>query len=118
MRILVCGGRNYYDGHRVYEILNAIKRKHGIDVIIQGGATGADRFAGMWARANRVVNWEFKADWSKGKRAGPERNQQMLDDGKPDAVVAFPGGRGTADMIERARSAGLPVWRIKRCATN
>ena len=35
--------------------------------------------------------------------------QIMLDEGKPDLVVAFPGGRGTADMIRKAEGAGVPV---------
>src|SRR5262249_25506155 len=30
---------------------------------------------------------------------------------KPDGVVAFPGGTGTADMIRRAKKAGLEVWK-------
>ncbi len=34
----------------------------------------------------------------------------MIDEWHPDAVVVFPGGSGTADMVERARKAGLPVW--------
>ena len=38
----------------------------------------------------------------------------MLTDGKPDAVLAFPGGRGTQDMIRRAMRAGVPVWRVFR----
>lgn len=50
------------------------------------------------------------ADWSKyGKAAGPMRNQKMLDEYKPDLVVALPGGRGTADMVSRARVAGVEV---------
>ena len=47
------------------------------------------------------------------KSAGHIRNQVMLDKGKPDVVVAFPGGRGTADMVRRAEGAGIEVRRIK-----
>jgi hypothetical protein len=36
----------------------------------------------------------------------------MLDDGKPELVVAFPGGRGTADMMRRAREAGVEVIEV------
>jgi formate dehydrogenase assembly factor FdhD len=32
-----------------------------------------------------------------------------LSKGKPDLVVAFPGGRGTADMVRKAQTAGVPV---------
>ena len=34
----------------------------------------------------------------------------MLAEGKPDLVVAFPGGAGTANMIEQARAAGVRVF--------
>jgi hypothetical protein len=37
----------------------------------------------------------------------------MITEGKPDYVVAFKGGRGTADMIRKARAAGLVVINIK-----
>lgn len=38
----------------------------------------------------------------------------MLVEGKPDIVVAFEGHRGTADMVERARKAGIEVREIRR----
>jgi hypothetical protein len=77
-------------------------------IIIAGGARGADECAIEWA----VVNWcrfqEFPADWDKyGKAAGMIRNRQMLEEGKPDLVIAFPGGRGTAGMVTLARKAGV-----------
>jgi len=77
-------------------------------VIIHGGARGADKCADEWA----VVNWcrfqEYPADWVKyGKAAGFIRNKQMLVEGKPDLVIAFPGGRGTAMMVKLAREAGV-----------
>jgi predicted Rossmann-fold nucleotide-binding protein len=33
----------------------------------------------------------------------------MLTDFKPDLVVAFPGGKGTADMIAKARRKKIEV---------
>jgi hypothetical protein len=54
------------------------------------------------------------ADWfSHGKAAGPIRNQEMLAMEAPALVVAFPGGRGTADMVRRARKAGVDVLEVK-----
>lgn len=111
MRILVCGGRDWNDRDAVVRALASVDAKKGIDVVIHGGAEGADSFAEVWAAVNgkRVVT--FKADWSAyGKAAGPMRNQKMIDEGKPDGVVAFPGGKGTADMVHRAKKAGLTVW--------
>lgn len=82
-------------------------------VIIAGGAKGADSAAADFAAVAFCQLQEFKADWNKhGKAAGAIRNQQMLDEGKPDLVVAFPGGRGTADMVSRAKKAGIEVREI------
>jgi hypothetical protein len=91
---------------------------HGPTLIIHGCANGADEWADYWADVNNVPHRAFPADWNKhGKAAGPIRNQRMLDEGKPDMVIAFPGGRGTADMVRRARTAGVEVREIARLPT-
>ena len=110
MRLLVCGGRDFSDTKHAYRVLDRLHRARGVDVVIEGDARGADRIAGYWARRNGIDNLKFRADWEKhGVAAGTIRNGQMLAEGKPDLVLAFPGGRGTADMLRRARAAGLPV---------
>jgi hypothetical protein len=108
--LLVCGGRDFADTKGANKVLDAIHRALGIDVLIEGDARGADRIAGYWARKNRVTNLKFRADWNAhGRAAGAIRNQRMLDEGKPTHVLAFPGGRGTADMVHRARKAGVQI---------
>jgi hypothetical protein len=85
------------------------------ELVIAGGARGADTLAVQEARARKppIPVRVYPADWRRhGKAAGPIRNQQMLDEGAPDLVLAFPGGGGTADMVRRARRAGLEVVRI------
>jgi hypothetical protein len=124
MRVLVCGGRDYDDYDHVrtvlYKFCDDNELWHEPDqygnslpkdlVIIHGGAKGADSLADQWAVVNWVPFEEYKPDWDRyGKSAGPIRNQQMLDKGKPDVVIAFPGGRGTAHMIGIAKKAGVPV---------
>lgn len=114
-RVLVCGGRDYWDRHHVYNVLMDLIAEFG-DVpqcIIHGGAAGADAHAAYWALGVGVDEVCFEADWgTHGRAAGPIRNQRMIDEGKPTLVMAFPGGRGTADMVRRARAAGLPVRQI------
>ncbi len=137
MRILVCGGRDFSDlsvpekkkdSKAIGQYKFVMKELHKITeefsgmynpndnwlpsdiTIISGGARGVDTTAIDFA----IVNWcpfvEFKADWKNhGKSAGPIRNQAMLDQSTPDLVVAFPGGKGTADMVSRANKAGIPV---------
>lgn len=109
MRVLVCGGRDYDNVARAEEVLDALD----IDVIIEGGARGADNLGYQYAYRHDILVETFPARWDRhGKAAGPLRNQRMLDEGKPDLVVAFPGGRGTADMVRRAKKAGVPVKEI------
>lgn len=118
MRVLVCGGRDYPDRHAVWRELDRLCEaddahplgKVALTIIHGACRTGADRWADEWA----VINWskfeEFPADWDRyGRAAGPIRNQRMLDQGKPDLVLAFPGGAGTRDMIARALRAGVRV---------
>lgn len=111
MRLLACGGRDYRNAAAVEHALTVIHARRGITLLIEGGATGADRLARQWAERNGVPVQTYEADWKTyGRRAGPLRNHYMLVDGKPDGVVAFPGGRGTADMIQQAERAGVKVW--------
>ena len=78
--------------------------------IISGMASGADTFAVEWAARFGFPLRAFPAEWDKhGRSAGPIRNQRMLDEGKPDLVVAFPGGKGTA----RHGCSGEESWRSR-----
>src|SRR6266404_2551027 len=77
-------------------------------VIIEGGATGTDNAAADFATNNFCKLEVFPADWKQhGRSAGYIRNKQMLFEGKPDLVVAFPGGKGTAMMVDLANRAGI-----------
>lgn len=112
MRVIVCGGRDYADRDTAFAALDRFRAAHGLTCVIQGGAPGADRLAYEWGHSRMVMVEHVPADWkAHGKAAGPMRNQQMVGIHRPDAVIAFPGGRGTADMIKRAKAAGLPVYR-------
>ncbi len=114
MRVLVCGGRYYKDKVSLFEYLDEEHKRQPIDLLIEGGAGGADRLAKAWAVANEVPAWTFKANWDLyGNAAGPIRNTQMLEDGKPHKVIAFPGGSGTMDMMKKATKAGVPVVNVR-----
>ena len=113
MRLLVCGGRDFNDPLLLTRTLDRWAKCEIIDCVIEGNARGADRMAGFWARKNGIMNLKFTPDWkTHGKTAGVLRNQQMLTEGRPDVVLAFPGGRGTEDMIRRTEAAGIAVCRI------
>lgn len=111
-RIIVCGGRDYADRARVWEVLDGLLVEFGAIVVFHGGARGADALAERWTIERGVTGFASPADWTKhGRAAGPIRNRQMLDAGA-DLVVAFPGGSGTADMIKQARARGVPVREV------
>ena len=112
--LLVCGGRDYADRERVWRVLDRTARRVEILAVRHGDADGADRFAGEWARERGYSEQRRPADWaSHGKSAGPRRNLAMLAEGGVVAVVAFPGGSGTAHMVREAKRAGLPVWEVR-----
>lgn len=119
MRVLVCGGRDFEDRQTVFDVLDCIHKPHPsysptIDLIIHGGASGADHFAALWADSRGVDVGCWKAKWREhGRAAGPIRNQQMLVEGRPDLIVAFPGGKGTADMVERGRRAHVTIKEVR-----
>lgn len=116
MRALVCGGRDFSDYLLFAQTIREIEARRGkIGTIIHGGARGADWFAHLFCDSPKGARREerFPADWkTHGRAAGPIRNQRMIDEGKPDLVIAFPGGRGTADMVRRARRANIEVIEV------
>ncbi len=105
-RILVFGGRDFNDREYLFAELDLFDKDFGVTVVIEGEARGADQLAANWAAVRGKQLLPFPADWARhGKSAGPRRNQQMLDEGRPDYAIGFPGGRGTADMSSRAARA-------------
>jgi hypothetical protein len=92
MRVLVCGGRDFTDQTFASGALDGIWRARGeFDLVIHGAARGADTLAQNWADEMGVCCLAFPAKWKEhGRGAGPIRNQQMMDEGKPDMVIAFP----------------------------
>lgn len=125
MRVLVCGGRDLDP----YEVCTWLQKRAlqilgdrlpdfnplGGLCLVNGVAPGADSGALLWAKVEGYKIASFPADWMKhGKAAGPIRNAQMLTEGKPDIVLALPGGRGTADMVRQAKAAGVPVVEVER----
>jgi len=108
-RVLITGSRHYADEAIIRRELSAFPPG---TVVIHGGASGADSLADRVAKQLGFEVVAVPADWKKhGKAAGPLRNQKMLDEQSPTIVLAFPleDSRGTWDMVQRARDAGVEV---------
>jgi predicted Rossmann-fold nucleotide-binding protein len=113
-RVLVCGGREYNDRKFMFEKLSELHAADTFSVLIAGGAPGADSLAVEWARSNGIEVAIYQANWNAlGRNAGPVRNAKMLTHGKPDLVISFPGGRGTDDLLRRARSLTVAVTEFR-----
>jgi len=111
-RVIVCGGRYFADPVAVQREICALADEDQCTIVVHGGASGVDTLARSVAENIGLLTEAHPADWKRyGRGAGPRRNQQMADGGA-DLCLAFPGGRGTADMVRRARSAGIPVKEV------
>lgn len=120
-RVIVCGGRDYAYFGVMTEVLNHLHTIHRFDLLVHGdagrykivegrpvGYHGADVLAGEWAKKRGIQQIRVPANWEGlGNSAGNIRNKLMLDWFEPDVVVAFPGGRGTANMARIARESGV-----------
>lgn len=121
-RILVCGSRTFTDGRIIRVVLGGVRLTVDFNeeiVVIHGDAKGADHLGRDWAVAIGYTHEPYPADWDRyGKRAGYERNHQMLVEGKPDLVLAFVDkplaeSKGTAMMVGLARRAGVKTYVIE-----
>lgn len=114
MKVIVCGGREYDDEQRAFSVLDERHAEVPFTLVIQGNARGADTLGRMWAEARCIPCLCVPANWDRdGRAAGPIRNRKMLDC-KPHLVIAFPGGRGTANMVKQAKDADVPVLQIEK----
>ena len=117
MKLLVCGGRDFIDVPLLWRTLDELRDntpEPGIRLVIDGASDdvtgpykGADYWAHQWALARNIPTVRVHAKWQEqGRSAGPRRNGEMIEAHRPDRLVAFYGGRGTANMIEQASRAG------------
>lgn len=119
--VLVCGGRDFgarglngwAEERFLNRVLDELHEKEPIGLLVHGGADGADTLAGEWAAARGVDLTVYYANWTgHAAGAGPRRNARMLAHARPDLVVAFRGGKGTADCVRQARAAGVRVMEV------
>lgn len=107
MRTIICGGRDYFLTQEDFDFLDSISDQ--ITEVISGGARGADRGGEIWATKRNKPLRVIHAEWGRlGKSAGYMRNIEMAR--VADAVIAFPGGRGTQNMLKIAKTFKLKVF--------
>lgn len=109
MRLAVCGGPDYSRRDFVFECLDRAHRKANITTLLREDEKGASAFAGAWAVARLVGSTTY----AKARRipGAPDPIELIFGVGKPEALVAFPGGEREEEIVNRALQAGLKVWR-------
>ena len=108
-RVLICGTRKIVN---YVELAEFIKGLPTGSVIIQGMCRGVDLMARHLGVKYGFEVEDYPADWDKyGRAAGPIRNKQMLDEGKPDLVYAvhpnISESKGTKNMVNQANKRGI-----------
>lgn len=118
MKALVVTGSREWTG---FEVMSEKIATVAPDLVIQGGARGADAMAAMIAVDKHLGSATFPANWGVYHRAaGPIRNQKMVEfadalrgAGWEVLCCAFHpdlnASKGTADMVWRLRKAGFEV---------
>lgn len=108
LRTIIAGGRDYVLQAEDFELLDRLRVDLPIGLVISGTARGADRGGEIWATRAGIAIEKYPANWDRyGRSAGFLRNQEMVD--VAEALVAFPGGAGTAHTVRLARQARLKV---------
>ena len=111
MIVLITGGREYRNQREMWAVLDRLHKERKFTYLVHGDANGADQMAHRWAKLNGVQPVAFEALWKfhGDDKAGTMRNRAMYAFAKPDFVVAFSGGVGTANMMKIATDGGTEV---------
>ena len=112
-KIAFTGGFEFNDHRAIWDRLDKVHAKHPDMVLLHGGSPkGAERIASGWADHRKVPQVAFKPDWTRHAKAAPfKRNDQMLDV-LPIGVIAFPGSGISANLADKAKKLGIPVWKF------
>lgn len=110
MIVLITGGRDYKNQRELFAVLDRLHAERGFTFLVHGDAPGADQMAHRWAKKRGVQPVAMEALWDvDGDAAGSKRNKRMLEFAKPSLIIAFSGGRGTANMMKIGFDAGVEL---------
>ncbi len=112
-RIAITGGADYQDHRTIWDALDRVHAKHPDMVLMHGGTpSGVERIAACWADNRKVTQISFKPDWARHAKAAPFKRNDMMLEAMPIGVLVFPGTGISANLADKARKMGIPVWRF------
>jgi len=117
-KVAFTGGLDFNDHRAIWDRLDKALAKHRDMVLLHGGSPrGSERIAACWADNRKVPQIAFKPDWARHGKAAPfKRNDQMLAT-LPIGVIVFPGSGISANLADKARTLGIPVWKFSDSGT-
>jgi YspA, cpYpsA-related SLOG family len=117
-RIAFTGGTECNDHLRIWAALDKIRARHADMVLLHGGSPkGAERIAACWADSRKVPQVVFKPDWTRQGRAAPFKRNDRIIEALPIGVIVFPGSGISANLADKAKKAGIPVWSFVEAKT-
>jgi hypothetical protein len=112
-KIAFTGGVDFNDHRAIWDSLDKVRSKHPDMVLLHGGSPkGAERIAASWANNRKVAQILFKPDWARHAKAAPFRRNDQILEALPIGVIAFPGSGISANLADKAKRLGIPVWRF------
>jgi hypothetical protein len=112
-KIAFTGGLDFNDHRLVWDKLDKVHAKHPDMVLLHGGSPkGAERIAACWADSRKVPQIVFKPDWTRHARAAPFKRNDRILDVLPIGVIVFPGSGISANLADKAKKLGIPVWKF------
>ena len=103
MKLAIIGSRTFEDYSLLNQEVNKLVQKYDIDMILSGGAKGADTLAERYAQENSIPTMIYTPMYEKyGKSAPIQRNKKIIEES--DVVIAFWDGvsKGTKSAIVMA----------------
>ena len=110
--VAVAGGKESTDAGKIIAHLDKVKAKYADVVLVHGGSPGAEKIAAGWAERNGVHQIVCKPDWDAHGRAAPFRRNDELLNLLPKGVIAFPGSGITDNLVDKAKTLGIPVQKV------
>jgi predicted RNA methylase len=112
-KIAFSGGLEFNDHQLIWERLDRVHAKHSDMVLLHGGSPkGAELIAAKWATQRKVPQIGFKPDWTKHAKAAPFKRNDAILASLPIGVMVFPGTGIQANLADKAKKLGIPVWKF------
>lgn len=108
MKTIIAGSRNIFNYEHIESIILSCPWE--ITEVVSGDGGAVDFFGAYWGYINSIKVSHFPAQWKYlGRRAGPARNQVMVDCSEGLVYIWDGKSRGTGDVIRRSLRHGLSL---------